>query len=369
MINDSYKVFVYNHFALKTGWQLVAHLVCSGNEKQIGQCSTFYNKGTSTTHFSGLICTGLDDFAVRLSDGQYDRGRVEVSVGGVWGSVASSSVWTSGNNARVVCTSLGFETGVAVTNGTYLYGTGPVWIRDLNCGGNERSIRDCSFTISGTNFYSRSSSSPDVGVVCVNSLYTRSTTLSTITSESSNGIQLKNVSTNDSSPNNEDAIDATKLKPKILNEVLHENAVMFIAIAAAVFLAAVLINLAVCWKFRKGCKSCGFKGNENNTRNTEETAKDMEQDGYQTVTFPTSRGNEIGFNQNATTYNAGNLSSRNSNTEPKSSQSLCLQEDVSFKSRTFSSESSSYECIVQVPQHSSTFKKSQGTENRAYDTA
>jgi hypothetical protein len=61
----------------------------------------------------------MDDFGVRLSDGQYDRGRVEVSVGGVWGSVATSSGWTSGNNARVVCASLGFETYVYRTHTNY----------------------------------------------------------------------------------------------------------------------------------------------------------------------------------------------------------------------------------------------------------
>ncbi|XP_048780216.2 scavenger receptor cysteine-rich type 1 protein M160-like isoform X2 [Ostrea edulis] len=327
----TYKVFIYKYFARKTGWQLISYLICSGNERQIGQCNKSYKKGFLTTYFSGLICTGLDDFVVRLSDGQYGRGRVEVSVGGVWGSVASSSGWTSGNNARVVCASLGFETGVAVTNGTYLYGTGPVWIRDLICGGNERSIRDCTFTISGTNFYSRSSSSPDVGVVCVNSLYTRSTTLSTVTSDSSHGIQLKNVSTNDSSPTNEDVIAANTPKPKILKEVVHENTGMFVAIAVAVFLVAVLIVLGVCWKFRKGSKSCGFKANENNTRNTEDIPNDMEQDGYQTVPFSTSKGNHIEFNQNATTRSEGNMPCSSSKTDPKTIESPCLQKDISFE--------------------------------------
>lgn len=88
-----------------------------------------------------------------------------------------------------------------------------------------------------------------------------------------------------------------------------------------------------------------------------------------TVQFSTSKGKHIEFNQDATTYSEGTMPCSSSKTDPKTIESPCLQEDISFELKTLSAESSSYECIVQVPQHSSTLKNSQASENRSYDNA
>ncbi|XP_062610333.1 neurotrypsin-like [Saccostrea cucullata] len=206
-----------------------------------------------STEFQGVICTGMDDYAVRVSDGQYDRGRVEVSVGGTWGSVSSSSVWSSGKNAQVICTQLGFQSGVAITNGTYLRGSGPVWIRDLNCAGHERSIRDCSFTINGTDLYSRSSS-PDVGVI-LNQKFTRVTS-STKNSKSSQTSQ-ENVPTTETvlkpkntTEGNEETSDETDKEEEIIND----NTGLFVGISVAALSVAIFIVLVICWKLRSTIK-------------------------------------------------------------------------------------------------------------------
>ncbi|XP_062612853.1 deleted in malignant brain tumors 1 protein-like, partial [Saccostrea cucullata] len=200
----------------------------------------------------------MDDYAVRLSDGQYDRGRVEISVGGTWGSISSSSVWPSGKNAQVICTQLGFQSGEAITNGTYLQGRGPVWIRDLNCTGHETSIRDCSFTISGTDLYSRSS--PDIGVICLRPLFTP--TSSTKTSKSSQTSQddisttEAVVTTHTSSEGNKEETytDETGHVRQIITEVVQEKTGMIVANCLAALALAILIVMMVCWKLRNTFK-------------------------------------------------------------------------------------------------------------------
>jgi len=87
---------------------------------------------------------------VRLSDGYYNFGRVEIFHDRTWGTVCDDN-WDI-EDAAVVCRMLGFKYawtamsfGVSVTEqGVDLYGTGPIWLDDVNCIGNESSISECS---------------------------------------------------------------------------------------------------------------------------------------------------------------------------------------------------------------------------------
>ena len=88
---------------------------------------------------------------MRLSDGgAADFGRVEILYNGTWGTVCDDS-WDI-EDAAVVCRMLGFEYawtaisfGVLITNEDLeLYGTGPIWLDNVNCNGNESSLSECS---------------------------------------------------------------------------------------------------------------------------------------------------------------------------------------------------------------------------------
>ena len=109
-----------------------------------------------------------NDFSVRLAGGgnstgseQY-LGRVEVFINGQWGTVCSLG-WTI-EDALVVCRMLGFPSASrAVNNGIYGLGTGPVWLSNLNCRGNESSLAMCQYA--GLN-NTGCTHLQDAGVVC-----------------------------------------------------------------------------------------------------------------------------------------------------------------------------------------------------------
>ena len=93
------------------------------------------------------------------------KGRVEVCVGGCWGTVCGNDFYIS--DASVVCRELGYPTfgkirqmltliycmKCIIAYETYHYsgaaiayyggGSGPIWLYSLNCTGNESSLFDC----------------------------------------------------------------------------------------------------------------------------------------------------------------------------------------------------------------------------------
>ena len=69
-------------------------------------------------------------------------GRVEVQHKGVWGTICGNS-WDF-QDANVVCRQLGFEEALATfRNAGSGPRTGPVWLNEVRCVGNESSISEC----------------------------------------------------------------------------------------------------------------------------------------------------------------------------------------------------------------------------------
>ena len=85
--------------------------------------------------------TGVRSPTFRLQGGTNIEGRVEVNINGTWGSVCGLHM--DDNAASIICRHLGFPSGVSVSPGSKGAGSGPVWINELVCSGNESSLFDC----------------------------------------------------------------------------------------------------------------------------------------------------------------------------------------------------------------------------------
>jgi len=90
-------------------------------------------------------CSILADFDVRIvndKEGVHFRGRVEVNIGGLWGTV--SDVGWDIYDANVVCKQKHFGGAVGAYSGSYFgKGKGPIWMSNFQCKGSESSLAKC----------------------------------------------------------------------------------------------------------------------------------------------------------------------------------------------------------------------------------
>uniref|UniRef100_A0A668A3S6 SRCR domain-containing protein n=1 Tax=Myripristis murdjan TaxID=586833 RepID=A0A668A3S6_9TELE len=96
---------------------------------------------------------------VRIAGGT-QRGRVEVLHNGVWGTVCDDGF--DRKDGRVICRMLEYQDVSDVFTATA--GTGNIWLDDLGCTGNERSIFDCPHNGVGVN---NCNHGEDAGVQCI----------------------------------------------------------------------------------------------------------------------------------------------------------------------------------------------------------
>ena len=90
------------------------------------------------------------------------EGRVEILYQGIWGTICDDG-WDD-IDATVVCKELGLLNGTA-TRQTQLDGiTDPVWLRQVNCLGNESKLSHCMHNGAGN--IGNCSHAQDVGVKC-----------------------------------------------------------------------------------------------------------------------------------------------------------------------------------------------------------
>ena len=113
----------------------------------------------------GLICQETcTQFDVRLIDGPNGySGRVEICIGGTWGTICDDE-WDT-IDARTVCRqlSLPFEGAEARLGASFGQGTDAILLSNVYCGSNTSQLRDCQFrTGSDVNCGHHE----DAGVIC-----------------------------------------------------------------------------------------------------------------------------------------------------------------------------------------------------------
>uniref|UniRef100_A0A672TJH7 Macrophage receptor with collagenous structure n=1 Tax=Strigops habroptila TaxID=2489341 RepID=A0A672TJH7_STRHB len=97
--------------------------------------------------------------SVRIAGGGR-RGRVEIFHEGSWGTICDDG-WST-QDATVVCRMLGYTRAISAFTATA--GSGQIWLDDVNCSGNERSIFDCQKPNWGVN---NCSHNEDAGLECI----------------------------------------------------------------------------------------------------------------------------------------------------------------------------------------------------------
>ncbi|XP_071828206.1 scavenger receptor cysteine-rich domain-containing group B protein-like isoform X2 [Apostichopus japonicus] len=145
-------------------------LQCNGRERSIG-CCPFSEVSCDRGNHAGVVCERSNlitdgNFQMRLTDGFGDRfaGRVEVFLAGQWGTICDVG-WDI-RDANVVCEQLGYGRATnAVMVGFVGIETGPILLSNVDCNGNERTLRDC--LPSGIGIYTQECDhSRDAGVQC-----------------------------------------------------------------------------------------------------------------------------------------------------------------------------------------------------------
>ncbi|VTJ76940.1 Hypothetical predicted protein [Marmota monax] len=143
-----------------------ASMVCSGVGSQIQllpQCNNSWSDPAGSVDTEGHTLNCSDRRQLHLVDGgSRCAGRVEILQQGSWGSICDDS-WDL-SDAHVVCRQLGCGVALEATISAHFgEGSGPIWLDELNCTGEETHVWQCPSQGWGQH---NCRHKEDVGVIC-----------------------------------------------------------------------------------------------------------------------------------------------------------------------------------------------------------
>ncbi|XP_042359266.1 deleted in malignant brain tumors 1 protein-like [Plectropomus leopardus] len=153
------------HFGQGSGEVVEASNWCFDNVTSLQQCSLKGFRRATCGHErdAGAVCAAQ----IRLVGGSGQcSGRVEILHKGLWGTVCDDEWGMS--NADVVCRQLGCGHAVsAPTSAHFGRGTGPIWLDNVECRGEEPALTHCTHPGFGEN---NCGHGEDAGVICLGDL-------------------------------------------------------------------------------------------------------------------------------------------------------------------------------------------------------
>ncbi|XP_028407325.1 deleted in malignant brain tumors 1 protein-like isoform X2 [Dendronephthya gigantea] len=168
---DVARALITNQVPSGSGQIWLQNVECAGSEFNIASCVHSRGWGdTSCSHSRdvGVECSTTDfsntPVSLRLRGPLSEKGagRVEVFYHGYWGTICDYS-WDF-KDARVVCHQLGYVDAVRTLQRSEVPpGSGQVWLRDVDCSGEEHNIVNCSHSSWGV---SPCTHDRDAGVQC-----------------------------------------------------------------------------------------------------------------------------------------------------------------------------------------------------------
>nr|XP_016853394.1 PREDICTED: deleted in malignant brain tumors 1 protein [Anolis carolinensis] len=148
------------HFGKGNDPILINEVQCRGTEVSLYNCIYKMHRFHECRHEedAGVVCSDL-----RLMNGTSPcSGRVEVFHNDTWGTICDAG-WDL-QDAQVVCSQLGCgKASKALGGAHYDQGSGPIWLENINCTGDESSLKECQKGIWGEHSCSHSQ---DASVEC-----------------------------------------------------------------------------------------------------------------------------------------------------------------------------------------------------------
>ncbi|KAL3854704.1 hypothetical protein ACJMK2_013962 [Sinanodonta woodiana] len=144
-------------------------VTCIGNELSLALCThmPFFRHNCHDENVALYCDVPETDIQYRLNSSNHNYGLLEISVGGVWGTICDDSF--DDRAAQVVCKSLGlpYRTAIAVPNSALGRGDGTIWLDEVLCNGTEASLTNCQTSLFGRHDCDHNE---DVGVLCSGNL-------------------------------------------------------------------------------------------------------------------------------------------------------------------------------------------------------